>query len=950
MTSTVEFVAPSATQRDYIGAAAAPWSRFASLAVLLGLAMVAYLPAALRAEFLAFDDNFFFGPDNPEFRDGLIAMFDPSRPIANAYLPVAHVSLWLDWWLFAGKPFGPHLHALVLHGLTAFVFVRLLLRLWVTPLVAHLAAALFVLHPALAESVAWVSGRKDLLAGLFTMVALHQTVRFAAVPGAWRLVAIALAAALAMYAKATAVVLPALVLLVCCVSGGRRLRFVVPFVTAALTGLIAWHHQSIAAAEGTMLAGEAVSRWQQVPGVGMHYLRTTFWPVELNILYPEVQTLERFRAAFTIAGVVVAAALVMAVALLRRPSTRLAGAGVVAFFVALAPFNTAFPASSIAAADRYLHLAVPGMALAVALLAAQWFGRNGVIAVAAALLPLGFLAGSRAHEFTSTEVLWRSSLGVDSDNAVAHFNLATELMRRAPMPLEEVERHLDAAVAAARYPVHELRARRVLMALDVQRADYEGAAAHARGAIAAAEAQLQRETAAGRRTQAETLLVETHLEAFEPLRLAGADEAAAASYAAAVAVVPEHPEVIAFGVLLDLAEIAPELVADAEAGGTGALAADDERAVAAERAIDAALAQHPDHPGLLYAKATWARARGDVLSALRDYLRVERVAPTRIEAWREAARMLRERSQYESAIEHATGGLQHRNDPALRQEWALALIGLMRLDEAIMHLEAYLKVRPQDRDTARVLANVLVGRAYARLSEPGGSHAEALRFIERALAYNPKEAKAHLVLGRIERERREFAKAVEHLEQAHSFLPEFRDAQDMLFDSLRDLGFEHLLQKKDLIAAGDAWLRCLEVAPENADTEGVQLQLDALWRRHKDAAMAAMKAGENDTAIAELRHCRRLGPDQLFVAWPLAMALEDRADVDLDELAQLCREAVRWHETESVDASQPVFLLATTLRRLGAAAEAKQVAADWLVANPTGGRATVRRALEELAR
>ena len=36
-----------------------------------------------------FDDNFYFGPDNPEFRDGLAAVLDPSRPIANAYLPVA---------------------------------------------------------------------------------------------------------------------------------------------------------------------------------------------------------------------------------------------------------------------------------------------------------------------------------------------------------------------------------------------------------------------------------------------------------------------------------------------------------------------------------------------------------------------------------------------------------------------------------------------------------------------------------------------------------------------------------------------------------------------------------------------------------------------------------------------------------------------------------------------
>ena len=144
-----------------------------SFAIMLGLAMLVYLPAALGAELLMFDDAFFFGPDNPEFVDGFATV--ATQPIANAYLPVAHLSLWFDYKLGGGASALPHLHALLLHGLAGVMLARLLLQLGVSRTVAHIAAALFVVHPSLCESVAWVSSRKYLLSGLFTFAALYQT-------------------------------------------------------------------------------------------------------------------------------------------------------------------------------------------------------------------------------------------------------------------------------------------------------------------------------------------------------------------------------------------------------------------------------------------------------------------------------------------------------------------------------------------------------------------------------------------------------------------------------------------------------------------------------------------------------------------------------------------------------------------------------------------------------
>ena len=81
-----------------------PWPRWLLLLACLGIAAFAYAPAALRADFLNFDDNLYFGPDNPLFQaasarareSGVFAalglLFDPRQVVADVYLPVAHAS------------------------------------------------------------------------------------------------------------------------------------------------------------------------------------------------------------------------------------------------------------------------------------------------------------------------------------------------------------------------------------------------------------------------------------------------------------------------------------------------------------------------------------------------------------------------------------------------------------------------------------------------------------------------------------------------------------------------------------------------------------------------------------------------------------------------------------------------------------------------------------------
>ena len=84
------------------------WGSVRALFAFVVLAMVVYVPFALGASYLNFDDNFFFGPDNPVFARalaaaaahgwfaGLAIVLDPGSIIAYVWLPVAHGSLFLD--------------------------------------------------------------------------------------------------------------------------------------------------------------------------------------------------------------------------------------------------------------------------------------------------------------------------------------------------------------------------------------------------------------------------------------------------------------------------------------------------------------------------------------------------------------------------------------------------------------------------------------------------------------------------------------------------------------------------------------------------------------------------------------------------------------------------------------------------------------------------------------
>jgi tetratricopeptide (TPR) repeat protein len=334
-------------------------------------------------------------------------------------------------------------------------------------------------------------------------------------------------------------------------------------------------------------------------------------------------------------------------------------------------------------------------------------------------------------------------------------------------------------------------------------------------------------------------------------------------------------------------------------------------------------------------------------TALRHYGEATTADPNCIPAWLGAARLLREREMWSGCEEKARAGLAVRPDPALRQELALALIGQGRLPDAEQQLEAYRRARPQDQETAKVLSNVLVVRAYAMLGNPA-ERAAVRRLVDKALSYNPDELKAHLVLGRLAKEEGRLVDAVRHLERAHKLLPTFDDARQLYVESLASLGYEKFVQL-DEVGAVAAWQQCFAVAPPDFDSTGIRDRIHAIWQKHEAAGVQHLQAGDRSAAVRAFRRCLELEPEQHWAAWLLVLAVHDDAAADLAEVERWCRQAVAWQQRHGEDSSQQVLMLARTLVKRGQADAGKSVVGDYLKAPHPDAKPQFLAALRSLA-
>src|SRR5438132_10708887 len=156
------------------------------------------------------------------------------------------------------NPMGYHLTSLIIYAANAVVLYFLALHLLgkATPLAdgprragAVAATLFFTLHPLRAESVAWVTERRDVLSGLFFLLTILTYLKTGEESGRRRLWLLAGSAGfyiLALASKGSVMVLPALLLVLDIYPlrqlGRRTLIEKIPFVLLGVAGAAATYY------------------------------------------------------------------------------------------------------------------------------------------------------------------------------------------------------------------------------------------------------------------------------------------------------------------------------------------------------------------------------------------------------------------------------------------------------------------------------------------------------------------------------------------------------------------------------------------------------------------------------------------------------------------------------------------------------------------------------------
>ena len=460
--------------------------------VVVAVTFVAFLPV-LDAGFLNWDDDVNL-LDNPRYRGlgwtQLRWMF--TTMLLGHYIPITWMSFGLNYVLGGMNPWGYHLGNLLLHATNAGLFYLVARRLLAAafgkavavPFLpreggaepdvalsvgAAFAALVFGVHPLRVESVAWVTERRDVLCGLFSLLTVlayltaHRRGRPVRLHTGWYWTAVG-CFALALLSKSMVVSLP-LALLVIDIYPLGRMSFAAPEWRARAGRLVVEKLPFLALSAAISVTMVAVGQRQQImtslktlgvaerlaiSGYGLiFYLWTSVVPWPLSPFYELPYRVMPLSPRYLLPA---AAVVIITVAVILARRRWPAGLAVwLAYVLLLLPVIGIIHNGRQIAADRYSYLSglefgvLAGGALA-------WLQRErgrlkawvvSAAVLVAVLVIVGWAAAAcrQSKIWHDMETLWRWAQEVDPDCAVCNINLGAELVAS---PARDPQRALEA--------------------------------------------------------------------------------------------------------------------------------------------------------------------------------------------------------------------------------------------------------------------------------------------------------------------------------------------------------------------------------------------------------------------------------------------------------------------------------------------------------------------------
>ena len=429
-------------------------SRNALLALLALAAVLPFLPA-LNAPFLEWDDAALLA-ENPHWRGFTFAnvRWMLTTMFGGPYQPLSWLSYALDFAVWGPDPAAMRATNYALHAGSAVLFFLIVEDLAgkASPstgsrdraVAAAFAALFWAVHPLRAESVVWLTERRDVLSGFFYLLAVRLYLR-----GPEKPLPPLFAFCLAVLSKASAITLPLTLLLLDRWPLRRRawaekIPYLLIAAAAGVTGLAGQFDTG-------MLKGAEAGAGERL-ALGIHslwwYAARTAWPSGLS---PYHRLPADFGLGSPVVGAAALAALVVGgLAWTARKRSPAVPTALLHYALALAPMAGVVRFGHHLVAERYSYL--PGLGLAALAGAGLWAARRrkdlrapAAAAAAAALLACAGMAARASVYWSSTERLWRRALDVDPASTMARVNLAS-YYRRANL-VDRALREEQAAVA-----------------------------------------------------------------------------------------------------------------------------------------------------------------------------------------------------------------------------------------------------------------------------------------------------------------------------------------------------------------------------------------------------------------------------------------------------------------------------------------------------------------------
>lgn len=390
-----------------------------------------------------------------------------------AYRPIRSASYAFDYALSGLDPWGYHLSNIAYHALSATLVYLIAQTLFNRLATALFAASLFTVHPIQTEAVTYLSGRRDVLSGLFVLLGFYLFLRYQRTGRAGYLALVLLVYPLAFFSKESGIIL----LLLCfsydmisririkgpgiglppfremwagarsAVREGRLFYLPVIILAVALVSYVLFLVRGTWVR--TYYGGSLWFTGLTMARVFLHYIKLLIFPLTLNADYSynafPVTTSWTDARSWVAVLILVGLGYGLLACLRTRP---LAAFGGLWFFVALLPVSQIVPHHEMMA-EHFLYIPSVGVCLMVAALAHPLMDRHRFTPAlyATALVVLVFFSFRtvwRNADWKDDLTLWSQTVQVAPQSARARNNLGGAYLRRGQLTL--AQEHVEAAL------------------------------------------------------------------------------------------------------------------------------------------------------------------------------------------------------------------------------------------------------------------------------------------------------------------------------------------------------------------------------------------------------------------------------------------------------------------------------------------------------------------------